>query len=47
MEDSQYTLAKNLSIGEKRKLSIGIALIGGSEIIFLDEPSSGMDFSLE
>ena len=45
MEDSQYTLAKNLSIGEKRKLSIGIALIGGSEIIFLDEPSSGMDFS--
>ena len=45
LEDSQYTLAKNLSIGEKRKLSIGIALIGGSEIIFLDEPSSGMDIS--
>ena len=45
MEDSQYTLDKNLSIGEKRKLSIGIALIGGSEIIFLDEPSSWMDFS--
>ena len=43
LEDAQYTLAKNLSVGQKRKLSIGIALIGGSEIIFLDEPSSGMD----
>ena len=45
LEDSQYTLAKNLSVGQKRKLSIGIALIGGSEIIFLDEPSSGMDIT--
>ena len=45
LEDAQYTLAKNLSTGQKRKLSIGIALIGGSEIIFLDEPSSGMDIT--
>ena len=45
LEDAQYTLAKHLSTGQKRKLSIGISLIGGSEIIFLDEPSSGMDIT--
>ena len=45
LEEVQYTLAKNLSTGQKRKLSIGIALVGGSEIIFLDEPSSGMDIT--
>jgi ATP-binding cassette subfamily A (ABC1) protein 3 len=43
LEDIQYTLAKNLSGGQRRKLSIGISLIGGSEIIFLDEPSSSID----
>lgn len=29
--------------GQKRKLSLAIALIGGSEIVMLDEPTSGMD----
>lgn len=29
--------------GNKRKLSTGIALIGGPPVIFLDEPSTGMD----
>ena len=36
---------KKLSAGDRRKLSIAISLIGGSEIIFLDEPSSGMDIT--
>lgn len=33
----------NLSGGNKRKLSVAIALIGNPPIIFLDEPSNGMD----
>ena len=44
-EDVKDMVAKNLSAGQRRKLSIAISLIGGSEIIFLDEPSSGMDIT--
>lgn len=36
-------ITKELSGGNKRKLSLAMALIGGSSIIFLDEPTSGMD----
>jgi ATP-binding cassette subfamily A (ABC1) protein 1 len=32
-----------LSGGNKRKLSVGIALIGSPPLIFLDEPSTGVD----
>jgi ATP-binding cassette subfamily A (ABC1) protein 3 len=35
--------AKNLSGGNRRKLSTGIALIGNPSVIFLDEPTTGMD----
>ncbi|ORY19028.1 ABC transporter domain-containing protein [Clohesyomyces aquaticus] len=37
------TMASRLSGGNKRKLSLGIALIGNPELVLLDEPSSGMD----
>jgi ATP-binding cassette subfamily A (ABC1) protein 3 len=37
------SMASNLSGGNKRKLSLGIALIGNPELVLLDEPSSGMD----
>ena len=39
------TMAKNLSGGSKRKLSVAIALVGGSKLVLLDEPTSGMDLS--
>ena len=45
MEDIQSVTAENLSAGQRRKLSIAISLIGGSKVIFLDEPSSGMDIT--
>jgi len=45
LSDKRDYLSKNLSGGQKRKLSIGIAFIGGSKFIVLDEPSSGMDTS--
>jgi len=37
------TLAQNLSGGERRRLSIGIALAGQTKVIFLDEPTTGVD----
>ncbi|XP_075384195.1 ATP-binding cassette sub-family A member 17-like [Tenrec ecaudatus] len=43
LEDKQDAPSKFLSGGMKRKLSIGIALIGGSKVLMLDEPTSGMD----
>lgn len=36
-------LAGSLSGGNKRKLSVAIAMIGNPSILFLDEPSTGMD----
>ena len=35
--------AGTLSGGNKRKLSVGIAIVGNPPIILLDEPSAGMD----
>jgi ATP-binding cassette, subfamily A (ABC1), member 3 len=32
-----------LSGGNKRKLCVAVALVGGPRVLFLDEPSSGMD----
>ncbi|KAH7304525.1 hypothetical protein B0I35DRAFT_401028 [Stachybotrys elegans] len=38
-----HRMAESLSGGNKRKLSLGIALIGNPSVLLLDEPSSGMD----
>uniref|UniRef100_A0A8C2TPX5 ATP binding cassette subfamily A member 12 n=1 Tax=Coturnix japonica TaxID=93934 RepID=A0A8C2TPX5_COTJA len=39
----RHKLAGSLSGGMKRKLSIAIALLGGSRVVILDEPTTGVD----
>ncbi|OJJ48429.1 hypothetical protein ASPZODRAFT_150657 [Penicilliopsis zonata CBS 506.65] len=39
----QHRMAMKLSGGNRRKLSLGIALMGNPAMLLLDEPSSGMD----
>nr|CAD7425504.1 unnamed protein product [Timema monikensis] len=39
----EHALAGTLSGGNKRKLSTAIALIGDPPLVFMDEPTSGMD----
>ena len=43
LENFQDVLCKNLSGGNKRKLSVGISVLSRPDVIFLDEPSTGMD----
>jgi ABC-type branched-subunit amino acid transport system ATPase component len=42
LSEKRNTYSKNLSGGMKRKLSVAIAFCGGSEVVLLDEPTSGM-----
>jgi ATP-binding cassette subfamily A (ABC1) protein 3 len=43
LEEYEDKLSGTLSGGNKRKLSVAMAMIGNPNIIFLDEPSTGMD----
>ena len=43
IEPFRLRMAAKLSGGNKRKLSLGIALMGNPSVLLLDEPSSGMD----
>ena len=43
LEAERSKLVKTLSGGNKRKLSLGLAVLGDVRIVFLDEPTSGMD----
>ena len=43
LKQKKDAICKNLSGGEKRKLCIAMALIGNSQLVLLDEPTSGMD----
>jgi len=43
LEEVRNKKAKTLSGGWKRKLSIAMAIIGGPKVLFLDEPTLGLD----
>lgn len=43
LEDVEYSLVKTFSGGMKRRLSVAISGIGNPKIIFMDEPTTGMD----
>ncbi len=43
LEGQADTRARKLSGGQKRRLDVGIALVGDPDLLFLDEPTTGFD----
>jgi ATP-binding cassette, subfamily A (ABC1), member 3 len=43
LSDFEHVKVETLSGGNKRKVSVSIAMIGNPPIVFLDEPSTGVD----
>uniref|UniRef100_A0A8C9FCC6 Cholesterol transporter ABCA5 n=1 Tax=Pavo cristatus TaxID=9049 RepID=A0A8C9FCC6_PAVCR len=43
MQPIRDNQAKKLSGGQKRRLSVGIAVLGNPKVLLLDEPTAGMD----
>ncbi len=43
LEDRKKSLVKKLSGGQKRRLAFALTLVGDPDLVFLDEPTTGLD----
>ena len=43
LDERKNVMSKNLSGGEKRKLGIALSMVNSPELLFLDEPTTGLD----